>query len=144
MSPVLGRTQHTIRSPDGRMLNTVVVSAIMGAIPEIKRYQVRQTGPRDLLILIIPGAGWSPSTEDAIHRGFQERLGNAFRYDILPVDEIRLAQREVPDDPPTDSRGNRYRLLKTGLGPRNRLFYFSGHLNIESLVPVPRCAAPRS
>ena len=44
MSPVLGRTQHTIRSPDGRMLNTVVVSAIMGAIPEIKRYQVRQTG----------------------------------------------------------------------------------------------------
>ncbi len=91
MSPVLGRTQHTIRSPDGRMLNTVVVSAIMGAIPEIKRYQVRQTAPRDLLILIIPGNGWSPSTEDAIHRGFQERLGNAFRYDILTVDEIRLA-----------------------------------------------------
>ena len=91
MSPVLGRTQHTIRSPDGRMLNTVVVSAIMGAIPEIKRYQVRQTGPRDLLILIIPGNGWSSSSEDAIHRGFQERLGDAFRYDILPVDDIRLA-----------------------------------------------------
>jgi phenylacetate-CoA ligase len=91
MSPVLGRTQHTIRAPDGRTLNTVVVSAIMGAIPEIKRYQVRQTGPRDLLLLIIPGAGWSPSTEDAIHRGFQERLGDAFRYDILLVDDIRLA-----------------------------------------------------
>jgi phenylacetate-coenzyme A ligase PaaK-like adenylate-forming protein len=91
MTPVLGRTQHTIRAPDGRMLNTVVVSAIMGAIPEIKRYQVRQTGPRDLLVLIVPGNGWSPSAEDAIHRGFQERLGNAFRYDILPVDDIRLA-----------------------------------------------------
>ncbi|HEY4649193.1 MAG TPA: hypothetical protein VIG95_08785, partial [Gemmatimonadales bacterium] len=91
MSPVLGRTQHTIRSPDGRVLNTVVVSAIMGAVPEIKRYQIRQTGPRDLLILIIPSAGWSPASEDAIHRGFQERLGNAFRYDILLVDDIRLA-----------------------------------------------------
>jgi phenylacetate-CoA ligase len=91
MSPVLGRTQHTIRAPDGRALNTVVVSAILGGIPEIRRYQVRQTGPRDLLILIIPGTGWSASTEDAIHRGFQERLGDAFRYDILPVDDLRLA-----------------------------------------------------
>jgi phenylacetate-coenzyme A ligase PaaK-like adenylate-forming protein len=91
MSPVLGRTQHTIRSPDGRTLNTVVVSAIMGAIPEIRLYQVRQTGPRDLLILIVPGAPWSPSIEDAIHRGFQERLGEAFRYDILVVEDIRLA-----------------------------------------------------
>jgi phenylacetate-CoA ligase len=91
MSPVLGRTQHTIRAPDGRSLNTVVVSAIMGSIPEIRRYQVRQTGARDLLVLIIPCEGWSPGVEDAIHRGFQERLGDAFRYDILTVDELRLA-----------------------------------------------------
>jgi phenylacetate-coenzyme A ligase PaaK-like adenylate-forming protein len=91
MSPVLGRTQHTIRAPDGRTLNTVVVSAIMGAIPEIHRYQVRQTGPRDLLILIVPGAPGSPAIEDAIHRGFQERLGEAFRYDILVVDHLQLA-----------------------------------------------------
>jgi phenylacetate-coenzyme A ligase PaaK-like adenylate-forming protein len=91
MSPVLGRTQHTIRAPDGRALNTVVVSAIMGAVPEIRRYQVRQTGPRDLLVLIMPGSGWSAAIEDAIHRGFQERLGDAFRYDILTVDDLRLA-----------------------------------------------------
>ena len=91
MSPVLGRTQHTIRAPDGRTLNTVVVSAIMGAIPEVRRYQVKQTGPRDLLILVIPGSAWSPAVEDAIHRGFQERIGDAFRYDILLVDDIRLA-----------------------------------------------------
>jgi phenylacetate-CoA ligase len=91
MSPVLGRTQHTIRAPDGRMLNTVVVSAVMGSIPEIKRYQVRQTGPRDLLVLIVPGSGWSPVIEDSIHRGFRERLGDAFRYDVLTVDDIRLA-----------------------------------------------------
>jgi phenylacetate-coenzyme A ligase PaaK-like adenylate-forming protein len=91
MSPVLGRTQHTIRAPDGRTLNTVVVSAIMGAIPEIKRYQIKQTGARDLLLLIVPGSGWSASVEDAIHRSFQERLGNSFRYDILVVDDIRLA-----------------------------------------------------
>jgi phenylacetate-CoA ligase len=91
MSPVLGRTQHTIRAPDGRTLNTVVISAIMGAIPEIRRYQVRQTGPRDLLILIVPGDSWSADVEEVIHRGFEERLGDAFRYDILVVDDIRLA-----------------------------------------------------
>jgi len=91
MSPVLGRTQHTIRAPDGRTLKTVVISAIMGAIPEVHRYQVRQTGTRDLLVLIIPGTGWSPLVEDAIHRGLQERIGDAFRFDILLVDDIRLA-----------------------------------------------------
>jgi hypothetical protein len=63
----------------------------MGAVPEIRRYQVRQTGPRDLLVLIMPGSGWSAAIEDAIHRGFQERLGDAFRYDILTVDDLRLA-----------------------------------------------------
>jgi phenylacetate-coenzyme A ligase PaaK-like adenylate-forming protein len=104
MSPVSGRSQHTMRSPDGRILNSLVVSAILGTIPEIKRYQVRQTGPRDLLILIIPGSGWSPASEEAIHRGFQERLGNAFRYDLLAVDEIRLApsrkfQTVIPQTP---------------------------------------------
>ena len=69
----------------------MVVSAIMGAIPEVRRYQVRQTGARDLLVLIIPGTGWSPAVEDVIHCGFQERIGDAFRYDILVVHDIRLA-----------------------------------------------------
>jgi phenylacetate-CoA ligase len=91
MSPVLGRTQHTIRAPDGRTLNTVVVSAIMSSIPEIKRYQVRQTGPRDLLVLVIPGNGWSSAIESAIDRGFRERLGDAFRYHVRLVEDIRLA-----------------------------------------------------
>jgi len=109
MSSVLGRTQHTIRAPDGRILNTVVVSAIMGGIPQVRRYQVQQTGPRDLLLLILPGGDWSPSVEDAIHRGFRERLGDSFRYDILTVDEIRLApsgkfQTVVPL--PGDSAGS--------------------------------------
>jgi phenylacetate-CoA ligase len=91
LTPVLGRSQHTIRSPDGRSLNTVVVSAIMGGVPRIRRYQVQQTGPQDLLILIVPESDWSSKSEELIHRGFEERLGNAFRYDILLVDDIRLA-----------------------------------------------------
>jgi phenylacetate-CoA ligase len=91
MSPVLGRTLHTIRAPDGRTLNTVVVSAIMGAIPEVRRYQVKQTSPRELQVQIIAGSAWSPATQDAVRRGFEERLGNAFQYTILPVDDIRLA-----------------------------------------------------
>jgi phenylacetate-CoA ligase len=91
MSPVLGRTQHTIRAPDGRTLNTVVVSAIMSSIPEIKRYQLRQTGPRDILVLVMPGKAWSSAIENTIERGFRDRLGDAFRYDVRVVEDIRLA-----------------------------------------------------
>jgi phenylacetate-CoA ligase len=91
MSPVLGRTQHTIRAPDGRALNTVVVSAIMGPIPGIKRYQIRQTAPRDLLVLAMPAGEWSSTTEEAIRRGFRERLGDAFSYEVRKVEEIQLA-----------------------------------------------------
>jgi phenylacetate-CoA ligase len=104
MSPVLGRTQHTIKAPDGRTLNTVVVSAVMSAIPEVKRYQVRQTAPGDLLVLVIPGDGWSSSIEDAIDRGFRDRLGDAFRYDVRTVEDIKLApsgkfQTVIPLEP---------------------------------------------
>jgi phenylacetate-CoA ligase len=91
MSPVLGRTQHIIRAPDGRTLNTVVVSAILGVMPEVKRYQVQQTGKSDLLILIVPGAGWSTATESVVQLKFRERLGDAFNYHLLAVDDIRLA-----------------------------------------------------
>jgi len=91
MSPVLGRTLHTIRAPDGRTLNTVVVSAIMGPIPGIRRYQVRQTGPRELLVLIVPGSEWAPATEEAIRRGLRERLGESFAYEVRPVEAIQLA-----------------------------------------------------
>ncbi len=91
MSPVLGRTQHVIHAPDGRTLNTVVVSAILGVMPEVRRYQVQQTGPRDLLILIVPGTGWTTGTEGAVQLKFRERLGDAFEYRLLAVDDIRLA-----------------------------------------------------
>ena len=91
MSPVLGRTQHVIRAPDGRTLNTVVVSAILGVMPEVKRYQVQQTGKSDLLILIVPGTGWSTATEGVVQLKFRERLGDAFNYHLLAVDDIRLA-----------------------------------------------------
>jgi phenylacetate-CoA ligase len=91
MTPVLGRTLHTIRAPDGRTLNTVVVSAIMGPIPGIRRYQVRQTGPRELLVLVMPGSDWSPATEEAIRRGFGERLGDSFTCQVQNVEDIELA-----------------------------------------------------
>jgi len=91
MSSVLGRTLHTIRAPDGRTLNTVVVSAIMGRIPGIRRYQIKQTGTHELLVLVIPGSEWSPGTEEAIHRGFRERLGESFNYEVRKVEDIQLA-----------------------------------------------------
>lgn len=88
---VQGRSQHTIRTPDGRVLTTAMIAVIMGASPQVRRYQVRQTGPTDLRILVVPSGEWTPAGADAIRRGFDERLGAGVRCDVVPVDDIPLA-----------------------------------------------------
>ncbi len=91
MRPVEGRTVHTIRSPDGRVINTITVSSILATSEEVGRYQVRQTAADELRVLVIPTDKWSPGAETAIRAKFVERLGNAFRYEVERVDALPVA-----------------------------------------------------
>jgi phenylacetate-CoA ligase len=104
MEPVEGRTRHIIRAPDGRIINTITVSSILSSADEIRRYQVRQMTPRDLRILVVPSSHWVDGSEDAVRTRFIERLGHAFNYEIVPVDDLPLApggkfQTIVPLEP---------------------------------------------
>jgi phenylacetate-coenzyme A ligase PaaK-like adenylate-forming protein len=90
MEPVEGRTQHTIRSPDGRVINTITVSSILSTVAEIRRYQVRQTAPRDLRVLVVPSSSWKDGSEAAVRARFVERLGDAFEYEIVAVNDLPL------------------------------------------------------
>jgi phenylacetate-CoA ligase len=108
MEPVQGRTLHIIRAPDGRVINTITVSSILSSATEVRRYQVRQTSPRDLTVLIVPSSNWEDGSEAAVRNRFVERLGDAFNYDIVRVADLPLApsgkfQTIVPLDsqPPT-------------------------------------------
>jgi phenylacetate-CoA ligase len=91
MRPVEGRSQHIIRSPDGRVINNITVSSILSSAEEIRRYQVRQTGPRDLQIMVVPSRRWTGDSQAAVRSRFVERLGNAFEYEVVCVDDLPVA-----------------------------------------------------
>src|SRR5689334_3061428 len=91
MRPVEGRTRHIIRSPEGVVINNITVSSILSSAAEIRRYQVRQTGLRNLRVLVVPGAHWNADSPDALRSRFVERLGNAFEYEVVCVEELPVA-----------------------------------------------------
>jgi phenylacetate-CoA ligase len=91
MQPVEGRTRHVIRSPDGIVINTITISSILSSADEVRRYQVRQTGPRELRILVVPSATWNGESQAAVRARFVERLGNAFAYEVVSVDDLPVA-----------------------------------------------------
>jgi phenylacetate-CoA ligase len=91
MHPVEGRTRHIIRSPEGMVINNITVSSILSSTDEIRRYQVRQTGPRHLRVLVVPSASWKGESSAAVRARFVERLGDAFQYEIVCVDDLPIA-----------------------------------------------------
>ena len=88
---VQGRLTTTVRAPDGRVLNNVILSSILGSHQEIKRYQVRQQRPDELLIAVVPTEKWTSDAEDSILHDFKERLGKSFRYRLIVQDDLPLA-----------------------------------------------------
>ena len=110
MRPVEGRSRHIIRAPNGQVINNITVSSILSSADEIRRYQVRQTGPRDLRIMVVPSTRWTDQSPAAVRSRFVERLGNAFEYDVVCVDDLPVAPSgkfqtivplEEPLGPPT-------------------------------------------
>ena len=110
MRPVEGRSRHIIRAPNGQVINNITVSSILSSADEIRRYQVRQTGPRDLRIMVVPSTRWTEHSPAAVRSRFVERLGNAFEYDVVCVDDLPVAPSgkfqtivplEEPPAPPT-------------------------------------------
>jgi len=91
LSPVQGRTQHLLMAPDGRTLNTVMVSAIMGPFSEVRRYQVRQPTPEMLEIADVPHKDWTPGARERVKQAFHDRLGTSFDIRIAEADDLPLA-----------------------------------------------------
>lgn len=107
LSRVQGRTRHIVRLPGGRVLYSIMVARLLAPFPEVRRWQLRQTGPTDLRLLAVPSEGWGQDTGAAIGRELEEKLGPGLRFTVEPVSEIPLApsgkfQAIVPlEEPPT-------------------------------------------
>ena len=107
LSRVQGRTRHVVRLPGGRVLYGIMVARLLAPFPEIRRWQLRQTGPAELRLLVVPSQGWEPETGRTIGRELEEKLGPGLRFTVDPVTDIPLApsgkfQSIVPsEEPPT-------------------------------------------
>jgi phenylacetate-CoA ligase len=107
LSPVHGRTRHVIRTPDGRTVYGMLVARLLTPFTEVRRWQLRQTGPTELRLLVVPAEGWRTETGPAIGNLLEESLGPGLRFSVELVDDLPLApsgkfQTIVPlaqDDP---------------------------------------------
>jgi phenylacetate-CoA ligase len=104
LSPVQGRTQHAIRVGDGRVLTAATIGGIMHGVPQVRRYQVRQTGSEHLLVLVVADGEWTPGVEASIRQALHDCMGSRWRYQFAVVEDIPLApsgkfQTVVPFEP---------------------------------------------
>ncbi|HWB42496.1 MAG TPA: hypothetical protein VG500_14645, partial [Gemmatimonadales bacterium] len=106
LTAVQGRTRHVIRTPDGRVLYGILLSRVVGPFHEVRRWQLRQTAPAAVSLLVVPSPTWRPETRDELSRQLALTLGPSLRVEVVPVDDIPLAptgkfQTVVPlPDPP--------------------------------------------
>jgi phenylacetate-CoA ligase len=108
LSSVQGRTRHVIHMPDGRVLHGTVLSTVLKVFPEVARWQVRQTAPDVLRVLVVPTRHWSEGSVQAIAGKMAEKLGAGVHYEVEVVETIPLSpagkfQTIVPFEGPKTS-----------------------------------------
>ena len=91
MGPVAGRTKHTIRTADGRILNSAVIGSCISPFSEVRRWQARQQAPDTLRILLVPSLGWGDTSLGAIRGSLRAKLGQSLMVELVLVSEIPLA-----------------------------------------------------
>jgi phenylacetate-CoA ligase len=90
LTPVQGRTRHVIRTPDGRVLYGMMVSTVVKPFQEVRRWQLRQTSPDRLRLLVVPLPTWRPAVAEALRKELDDRFGPGLSFEVVPVDDIPL------------------------------------------------------
>jgi phenylacetate-CoA ligase len=109
LSPVQGRTRHVIRTPDGRVLYSMMIGTVVKHFIEVRHWQLRQTAADSLRLLVVPSPTWRPEAAEEIARQLTEMFGPGLRFEVVPVKDIPLAptgkmQTIVPlDDSPASA-----------------------------------------
>jgi hypothetical protein len=69
----------------------MMVSAVVRTFAEVRRWQLRQTGPSTLELLVAPSAAWKPEAAGEIAAQLREKFGRGLVFQVVPVDDIPLA-----------------------------------------------------
>jgi phenylacetate-CoA ligase len=90
LTPVQGRTRHVIRTPDGRVLYGMMVSTVVKPYLEVRRWQLRQTAPDRLRLLVVPQPTWRPAVAEALRKELNDHFGAMLSFEVVTVDDIPL------------------------------------------------------
>ena len=93
MGQVQGRSNHLIRTSDGRVLNSARLGSCFSDRREIRRWQAHETGPDALRILLMTTGEWTERTREAVVATMRKELGDGLRCELVLVlvEEIPLA-----------------------------------------------------
>jgi hypothetical protein len=98
-----------IRTPDGRVLYSMMIGTVVKHFIEVRHWQLRQTAADSLRLLVVPSPTWRPEAAEEIARQLTEMFGPGLRFEVVPVKDIPLAptgkmQTIVPlDDSPASA-----------------------------------------
>jgi phenylacetate-CoA ligase len=91
LTRVQGRSRHVVRTPDGRVLYGMMISTVVKPFHEVRRWQLRQTSPEAVRLLVVPSPTWRAGVPEEIRRELTARFGPGLRFEVVPVDDIPLA-----------------------------------------------------
>ena len=91
MERVHGRTQHVIHLRGGQLLSPPLVSSIFAWIPQVVRYQIRETAPGVIQAAVIPAPGTTHEVVAAVEQAFRSRTPGLSHLEVTVCDSLPLA-----------------------------------------------------
>ncbi len=88
MGIVEGRVDDMVRTPTGRMVSPNSITNALEAVDGIRQFRIIQKTADILLVVAVPGGGFSKDTPAAIRSVLGELVGKQMRIDVSMADEI--------------------------------------------------------
>lgn len=87
-----GRVLEVVRCPNGNRLGGTFWTITLRRIPGVRRFQVEQTGPADLVIRLVMAPEAMPVEEGTVRAAIEEKCGSEMKVRFKYVDEIPLTR----------------------------------------------------
>jgi len=92
LTNVVGRwLQEMIVRPDGALVSITALNMHSDVFDRVNQFQFYQEDPKEVVLRVVPAAGYSLRDERAIRLSLSEKLGSAIELRICPVESIPRA-----------------------------------------------------
>ncbi len=89
---VVGRRLDILQTPDGRKIPGEFFPHLMKDFPAVKRFQVVQEDLNHIQLRVVLKNAWNEGDRKFLDHEIRKVLGQAIRFDLLPVDDIPLTR----------------------------------------------------